>query len=432
MTPEELLQQLVRFDTTNPPGREAACVGFLRELLAGSGVEAELLALDPERPNLVARLRGRGEAPPLLLYGHVDVVPTAGQDWSADPFAAEVRDGFVWGRGSIDMKGGVAMLVSAFLRAAAAPEPPPGDLVLCVVADEEAGGVYGARFLAERHAERFAGIRHALGEFGGFSMTLAGHRFYPVMVAEKQACRVTATVRGPGGHGSIPMRGGAMARLGSMLTVLDAARLPVHVTPEVAAMIEAIAAALEPEMGTIARSLLDPGKTDGTLDLLGPTGRMFDALLHNTVNATIVRGGTKVNVIPGELEVELDGRILPGQSPDNLLRELGALLGPEVELRFDQFDPGPPSVDLSAFEMLAGVLRDADPEATPVPMVLTGVTDARFFSRLGIQTYGFLPMRFPADLDFLALVHAADERVPVGEVAWGTDRVAEAISRYRG
>ena len=431
MSPEELLQQLVRFDTTNPPGREAACIEFLREVLAEAGVTAELLALDPERPNLVARLPGRGEAPPLLLYGHVDVVPTAGQGWTSDPFAAEVRDGFIWGRGTIDMKGGVAMLVSAFLRAAAGP-PPPGDLVLCVVADEEAGGVFGARFLVEEHGDRFQGIRHALGEFGGFSMTLGGHRFYPVMVAEKQACRVTATVRGPGGHGSLPMRGGAMARLGSMLTVLDSARLPVHVTPPVQAMVEAIADALEPGLAGIARSLLDPEKTDATIDLLGVTGRMFDALLHNTVNATIVRGGTKVNVIPGEVEVEMDGRILPGQAPDDLLRELRALLGPDVELRVDQFDPGPEAVDLSAFETLAAVLRDADPGATPVPMVLTGVTDARFFSRLGIQTYGFLPMRFPDDLDFLALIHAADERVPVGEVEWGADRVAEAIARYRG
>lgn len=432
MTPEELLRQLVRFDTTNPPGAEAACVEFVRELLAGDGIESRLFALDPERPNLVARIPGRGEAPPLLLYGHVDVVPTAGQDWSVEPFAAEERDGFLWGRGTIDMKGGVAMLVSAFRRWAAAPAAPPGDLVLCVVADEEAGGVFGARFLTERHAEQFAGVRHALGEFGGFSMELAGTRFYPVMVAEKQSCRVTATLRGPGGHGSLPMRGGAMAHLGAMLTRLDQQRLPYRLTDPVLRMLEAIAGAVDESTARFVRALLDAGTADATLEMLGPVGRMFDALLHDTVNATIVRGGSKVNVIPSAIEVEMDGRILPGMGPDDLERELRDLLGPEVELRIDHFDPGPSEIDLGAFETLAGVLRDADPGAHPVPLVLTGVTDARFFCRLGIQTYGFLPMRFPAELDFLSLVHAADERVPVGEVEWGTDRIYEAIERYRG
>ncbi len=430
--PAEILSQLIRFDTTNPPGNEAACIGYVRELLQEAGVDAEIFALDPSRPNLLARVTGRGEAPALLLYGHVDVVPVGGQEWSLPPFAAEARDGYIWGRGAIDMKGGVAMLVSAFLRAAVSGEPPPGDLVLGLVADEEAGGVFGARFMVERHGDRFAGIKHALGEFGGFSMHLAGRRFYPVMVAEKQALRVIAKVRGPGGHGSLPTRGGAAARLGSMLTTLDSSRLPVHVTAEVRRMVEAIADNVDIDTGGVLWSLLKPVETDAALELLGPEGRMLDGLLHNTVNATVIRGGTRVNVIPSEIEVELDGRILPGQGPDDLMRELHALLGSDVELAYDQFDPGPPSVDLSAYEMLAGVLRDADPDAVPVPLVLTGVTDARFFSRLGIQTYGFLPMRFPAEVDFLALVHAADERIPAGEVAWGADRIHEAIQRYRG
>ena len=432
MRPEALLQQLLRFDTTNPPGREAACIGFLQELLAESGIRSELLARESERPNLLARLPGRGEAPPLLLYGHVDVVPNDGQRWSVEPFAGELRDGFIWGRGAIDMKGGVAMLVSAFLAAAAAQEPPPGDLLLCIVADEEAGGDAGARFLVERHPERFAGVRHALGEFGGFSLDLAGRRFYPVMVAEKQACRVLATVRGPGGHGSLPFRGGAMARLGRLLTTLDGARLPVHVTPPVRAMLEAIAATFEGDLRDLVLSLLDAERTDATLDLLGDYGRTFEPLLHNTVNATVVRGGSRVNVIPAAIEVEMDGRILPGQSPEGLLGELSERLGPEVELAHDQFDSGPESVDLSAFATLAAVLRDADPEGVPIPFVLPAVTDARFFSRLGIQTYGFLPMRFPPEVDFMTLVHAADERIPAGEVEWGTSLIAEAVRRYRG
>lgn len=431
MTPEALLQRLLRFDTTNPPGAERACVEFLRDHVRGPGVEAELLARDPARPNLLARVRGRGEAPPLLLYGHVDVVPTADQEWTVDPFGGVRRDGFVWGRGALDMKGGVAMLASAYRRVAEAG-PPPGDVLLCIVADEEAGGVAGARFLVEQHAPRFAGVRHALGEFGGFSMTLAGTRFYPVMVAEKQSLRVVATVRGPGGHAALPARGGAAARLGALLGALDGRRLPVHVTPPVRAMVEAIAAALDPALAAVARGLLDPATADATIDLLGAEGRSFEPLLHNTVNATIVRGGTRLNVIPGAFEVELDGRLLPGQRPADLLAELRDVVGPDVDLTFDQFDPGPSDADLSGFDTLAAVLREADPGGVPVPLVLTAVTDARFFSRLGIQTYGFLPMRFPPGFDFMSLVHAADERIPVGEVEWGTDRIVEAIGRYRG
>lgn len=432
MNAGELLRQLIRFDTTNPPGNEAACVEFIRELLAGEGVASDLLALDPARPNLVARIEGRGEAPPLLLYGHVDVVPTNDQTWTVDPFLGEERDGFVWGRGAIDMKGGVAMLVDAFRRWAASETKPPGDLMLCILADEEAGGLYGARFLAEQHARRFAGVSHAIGEFGGFTMQLAGRRFYPVMVAEKQSCRVTLTLRGPGGHGSVPVRGGAMARLGEALAALDQNRLPYHLTDPVLRMLEAIAAELDPGTAKLVKALLDAGTADQTLDLLGLSGRTFDALLHNTVSATIVRGGTTLNVIPSVVELEMDGRILPGMTPADLERELVSLLGAEIELAIDRYDPGPATVDLGAFPTLASVLRDADPEAATVPIVLTAVTDARFFSRLGIQTYGFLPMRFPADTDFLSLVHAADERIPAGEVEWGADRIYEAVERYRG
>ena len=433
-SPVELLRQLIRFDTTNPPGREAECIGYLREVLSTAGVEAQTFALDPGRPNLVARVGGRGEAPPLLLYGHVDVVPTADQAWTVEPFSAEERDGFVWGRGALDMKGAVAMFVSAFMRwaeRAAAGDPPPGDLVLCVVADEEAGGVFGARFMVEEHADQFQGVRHALGEFGGFSLELAGTRLYPVMVAEKQSCRVTAAVTGPGGHGSLPLRGGAMAALGAMLRTLDRRRLPVHVTEPVRLMVEAMASAVGGPRGAVLRAALNPLLADRVLAGLGPNGRTLEAVLHNTVNATVVRGGSKVNVIPGRVEVELDGRLLPGMAVRTFVEELRALVGPGVELTIDHFDPGPAGVDMAAFEGLAGVLRGADPAGRPVPYVLPAVTDARFFTRLGIQTYGFTPMRLPAGFDFASTIHAADERVPATEIAWGADRVFEAVARYR-
>ena len=429
--PVELLQQLLRFDTTNPPGDEAACLSYVQSLLTEAGIESRVLARDPHRPNLVARLAGRGSAPPLLLYGHVDVVTTEHQDWTHPPFAGDVADGYVWGRGTLDMKGGVAMLVAAFLRAKALDTSLPGDVLLALVSDEEAGGDYGAGYLTREHANLFAGVRYALGELGGFTSYLGTHRFYPIMVAEKQACLVRATVRGPGGHASLPLHGGATAKLARLLRRLDRHRLPVHVTPAVRQMIGAIAAALEPPSSMLFRQLLTPVLTDRALDLLGAQVAPFDPLLHNTAVATIVRGGEKNNVIPSEITVELDGRVLPGQTTDDLLRELGSLLGHDVDLELVHSDTYPaPEPDMRHFDMLAGILREADPGGEPIPLFLAAVTDARFFTRLGIQTYGFIPMKLPRDLNFTALLHAADERIPVEALAFGTDAVYQALLRF--
>ncbi|HXH96611.1 MAG TPA: M20/M25/M40 family metallo-hydrolase, partial [Gaiellaceae bacterium] len=240
----ELLQNLIRFDTTNPPGNEGGCVGYVQRLVEEAGVETRIVAADDARPNLLARVSGAGEAPPLLLYGHVDVVTTQGQRWTRPPFAGELVDGVVWGRGAIDMKGGVAMLVDAFLRAARGELKPRGDLILCVLSDEEAGGEAGAKFLVEEHPELLEGVRHALGEFGGARVKLVGQSFYPIQVAEKQLCSLLGRVRGPGGHGAIGVRGSAMGRLGRVLHRLDRGRLPVHVTPVTRAWIEAMADAL--------------------------------------------------------------------------------------------------------------------------------------------------------------------------------------------
>jgi acetylornithine deacetylase/succinyl-diaminopimelate desuccinylase-like protein len=426
-----LLQWLLRFNTTNPPGAEGPCIEYMRFVLAAAGIESTILALDPDRPNLIARIPGAGEAPPLLLYGHVDVVTTEGQDWTHPPFAGEIVDGYVWGRGALDMKGGIAMLLAAFLRAKAEEARLPGDVIFLALSDEEESGIYGARFITEEHRDLFDGVRYALGEFGGFSLTLGPRRFYPIMVAEKQGCHVRATVRGPGGHGSLPMRGGAMARLARLLHTLDRNRLPVHITPVVRAMIEAVAKTLPTVNGPLLRQLLNARLTDRVLDAMGERGKLFDPLLHNTVNATIVRGGEKGNVIPSEVTVDMDGRILPGYTQDELLRELRALVGSDVELEAVEYDISAPAApDMTLFETLGGILREADPDGIPIPYMMSGVTDGRFFARLGIQTYGFTPMRLPPDFAFTSLIHAADERVPVEAVGFGADAVYQALLRF--
>jgi acetylornithine deacetylase/succinyl-diaminopimelate desuccinylase-like protein len=425
----ELLQELIRFDTTNPPGNESACIEFVRAQLEEAGCETRIHAKDPARPNLVSRLSG-GSAPPLLLQGHVDVVTTAGQAWTYPPFEARLEDGYVWGRGALDMKAGVAMLVHAFLRAKREGVQLPGDLVLVVLSDEEAGGDLGARYLVEEQPELFAGMRYALGEFGGSSLDLGGKRFYPIQVAEKQICWLKATVRGPGGHGAMINRGGTVARLGKLLSDLDRKRLPVHVTPVVREFVELIAAELPRKEATVLRSLLKPRLTDVALRLLGERGASIEPMLRNTVNATIVRGGEKINVVPSEIELELDGRALPGFSPEQLIGEVQALIGDDVELEVVRHDPGPSAPDLGLFDTLAGVIRELDPEGIPVPLLQIGVTDGRFFSRAGVQTYGFLPMRLPEGFRFEKLIHAADERIPVEALEFGAEAVWRAVQRF--
>jgi len=428
--PVELLQNLIRIDTTNPPGNEAECIAYINELLKEASFGTAFFAKDKNRPNLIARLKGQGKAAPLMLYGHVDVVPTAKQAWTHPPFEAKIVDGFVWGRGALDMKGGIAMMLAAVLRAKAEGLTPSGDVVLVILSDEESGSEYGAKYLVENHPEQFAGIRYAIGEFGGFTLHVGTKRFYPIQIAGKQICWIKATIRGPGGHGALPMRGGAMAKLADLLHRLDKHRLPVHITQVTREMIEIIASNLSFPKGLIFRQLLNPFLTNSTLRLIGDISQSFDPLLHNNINATIVRGGEKINVIPSEITVELDGRLLPGFSSDDLLSELRQVIGEEVELEVLRHDPNPAEQDMGLFNTLAGVLQKADPEGIPMPLLLPASTDACVFLRLGIQTYGFTPMKLPAGFNFFETIHAADERIPVEAMDFGAKAIYELLKHY--
>jgi acetylornithine deacetylase/succinyl-diaminopimelate desuccinylase-like protein len=429
----ELLQDLIRFDTTNPPGNEGECIAYVQRLLTEAGVESHIVAKDSARPNLIARVPGAGQAPPLLLYGHVDVVQTVGQQWTRPPFSGDLVDGMVWGRGALDMKGGVAMLVDAFLRAARGELKPRGDLILAVLSDEENGGDFGARFLVDEHADLFDGVRHALGEFGGAAIHLGGKRFYPIQVAEKQICWLRGRVRGPGGHAALGVRGSAMAKLGKILQTLDRRSLPVHVTPVARLWLEGMADALPRPQALLLRSLLEPRLAEVTLRAARVEQlRLIERALRNTVSATIVHGGNKINVIPAEVELELDGRALPGFGPDELIREVHDLVGPDLELELIRHDPSPAEPDLSWIDGLGAIIRELDPTGVPVPMLQVGVTDGRFFSRLGIQTYGFLPLDLPAGFEFAKLIHAADERVPARALRFGAEAVGRAVERYAG
>jgi len=428
--PVEILQRLIQFDTTNPPGNTSDCVSYINGLLSDAGIESKILTKKPEYPTLYARIPGGGKAPPLLLYGHLDVVTTENQEWQQPPFEGKIVDSYVWGRGALDMKGGCAMMLSAFLRAKSERLELPGDVILVLVSDEETSGEFGAKFLVEEHTDLFEGVRYAIGEFGGFSMEIGNQRFYPIQVAEKQICWMRAVFQGLGGHGSMPVRGGAMAGMADFLKKIDKIQLPVHITPSARLMLEPIAQSLGGISGLLLGQLLNPTFTNIILKLLGERGHLFGALLHNTVSPTILHGSEKVNVIPSVVTVEMDGRLLPGYQPDDMVTELHDIVGEEVDIQVVQFDPGPAEPDMGLFDVLAGILKEADPEGIPVPLMMSGVTDGRFFSKLGIQTYGYLPMNLPDDFNFIRTVHAADERIPVEAVEFGTDAIYKALGRF--
>ena len=429
--PAELSQNLIRFNTTNPPGDEAACVNYIQQLLQEAGIESKIYARDPYRPNLVARLKGRGDAQPLLLQGHVDVVTTENQKWTHPPFEAKIVDGFIWGRGALDMKGAVAMMLSAFLRAKIENANLPGDVILTILSDEEAGGNFGAKYLVENHADLFKDVRYALGEFGGFNLQIGKQSFYPIMIAEKQICWLKIILRGPAGHGSMPIRGGAMAKLGRVLARLDQNLLPVHITPSARAMVQGIVEGSPLFNRMLLSQLLNPLFTDRILNLLGERGKLFVPLFRNTVNATLVRGGDKINVIPSEIMIELDGRMLPGFNPEDMIREVRDVIGDEGEIEMVRHDPGPAEPNMGLFDTLVRALREMDSTALPIPLLLVAVTDARFFSRLGIQTYGFTPMQLPPDMNFSQTIHAADERIPVEAVGFGAEAIFKVLRSFK-
>jgi acetylornithine deacetylase/succinyl-diaminopimelate desuccinylase-like protein len=427
ISPVELLQNLIRFNTTNPPGNEAECIVYINNLLTQAGIETNIVARIPERPNLITRLKGQGTAKPLLLYGHVDVQPTEGQRWRYPPFEGKIVDGYIWGRGALDMKGEVAMMLTALLRAKREGLTPAGDVVLAVLSDEERLGYYGAQYVVENYAPMFENVHYGIGEFGGFTFHMGGRKLYPIQIQEKQICIVKASISGQGGHPSYQLREDVMAQLGHALVKLAQYNAPVHITPTARQTIEGFASGLPFPTGFFLRRLLNPGLVDVVFRLLGKQGEAIHPLFRNIVNAWAISGKS----VPSEAEVQLLGFLLPGQTPADMVAELRPVLGERVELEVALFNPGPPEPDMGLFDTLADILQEADPDGKPVPLLVPFATDACFFGRLGIQTYGFTPMKLPRGLNLWELAHGADERIPVDAVQFGADMIYKLLQRYR-
>jgi len=428
-----LCQTLLRLDTTNPPGNERIAAELLARELADVGYKPELLEAVPGRTNMVVRHRGTGARPPLLITAHLDVVEADPTKWRRPPFSGAEFEGCLWGRGAIDMKNMAAMCTAIMKRLAATETRLPRDVIFAAVADEEAGCDLGSRFLVENHRS-LVEAEFAIGESGGFSLHLGDTTFYPVQVAEKGFCWIRGRITGEPGHGSMPRHDSVVTRLGEALAKLGSTQLPLHATSHVSDFLDTLRsrqpALIQPLVKLLARpqllariTRLVPGAS---------IARSFAALLANTAAATVVRAGSKTNVIPGVAEFEIDGRTLPGQTDDDLLRELRAVLGPDVELEI--IKSAPPivtePVESPVFAAIKRHVEAREPDAVVIPYLIPGFTDAKYFTRMGARWYGFSPVMIEkgSGIRFADMFHGHDERVPIAGLAWGVE-VLDAVIR---
>lgn len=423
---------LLRIDTTNPPGNEIVACRYLERILAAEGVKSEIIEPKPTRGNLLARLPGSGKGGPLLLTAHLDVVLAEPAKWLEPPFSAVEKDGYIWGRGAIDMKHMAIYNLATFLGLKRLGLRLARDVILCFVADEEAGCAEGMQYLCEMHPEKVR-ADYALNEVGGFTIHAGGKRLYPIQVAEKGFVWLKLTVRGDPGHGSMPHKRNAVARLARVVERLDKKLLPLHVSDVVAAFIAELAKASGFPASLILRGALNPLLSDLILQRVVPDeqAKVLRASLHNTVNPTGLIAGDKVNVIPSEATVVLDCRTLPGSTPESLLAELRELIGQEFDVQI--LRAGPPStapLDTPMYQKLVEVLERRDPGSKAVPYLTVGFTDSKWLEPLGVKAYGFSPLKLPSDLPFAAMFHGHNERLPVEGFRWGLRTHFEAVVEF--
>jgi len=409
----DLCRDLIRIDSTNPTSDERAAAEYVAEKLTDVGLDAQILESEPGRASVVARVEGTDRSRgALLVHGHLDVVPADATDWAVHPFSGEVQDGCVWGRGAVDMKDMDAMTLAVIRQRLREGRTPPRDIVLAFVADEEAGGSKGAGWLVRQHPELFDGCTEAISEVGGFSLTVNDNlRLYLIETAEKGMAWLRLTATGRAGHGSMVNDDNAVTALCEAVGRLGRHEFPVQMTKTVQTFLEQVSEALG-----ISLDMSDPGKA---VAQLGPIARMVGATLRNTANPTQLEAGYKLNVIPQTATAYVDGRFLPGFEAD-FERQLDEVLGAGVTREFVHRDIAlETDFDGALVDAMAAALKAEDAGARPVPYMLSGGTDAKSFSTLGMRCFGFSPLQLPPDLDFTAMFHGVDERVPVEALKFG-------------
>ena len=412
----QICQDLIRIPSVNfgeGKGDEKAVAEYVVASLAEVGITATIYESAPNRCNVIANIPGADTTRPgLVVHGHIDVVPANAEDWSVDPFAAEIRDGMIWGRGAVDMKNTDAMILAITRKWARTGYKPPRNIVLAFFADEEAGMTFGSRWMAAKHPEVFAGCSEAISEVGGFSVTMGdGKRLYFVEAAQKGIHWMRLTATGRAGHGSMMNDENALTALTEAVAKIGRFEWPQRYTSTVKTLFKKIAEA--------TGKSYDEKDLRPLLSEIGPTARMIGATLQNTANPTMLDAGYKANVIPGSATAVIDGRFLPGYE-DELNTTIRSIIGPDITIETISRDIAL-EVDFEGdlVEAMCDAILAFDPEGIPVPYLMSGGTDNKALSELGIVGYGFSPLKLPADLDFMALFHGVDERVPISGLEFG-------------
>lgn len=412
----QILQELIRIPSVNygeGKGDEEAVAKYVVSILAEVGIESELIESGPKRFNVVAHIAGQDSTRPgLVVHGHLDVVPATAADWSFDPFCGELKDGYILGRGAVDMKDADAMYLSIVRSWARTGYVPPRNILLVFFADEEAGSTFGSHWMVEHRPELFVGYSQAISEVGGFSVTITGgHRLYFIETAEKGIQWMEITARGAAGHGAQINGDNAVTKLSRVI-----ARIGSHVWPQ---RETATGAKFFGKIAELTGDKYDPANATDLLKHLGGAAKMMGATVQNTANPSMLSAGYKANVIPGSASAVVDGRFLPGFEHE-LEETIKQLVGEDAEIHVQVRDKAL-EVDFSGplVEAMCAAIVSQDPEGIPVPYLMFGGTDNKALSELGIVGYGFSPLRLPADLDFSALFHGVDERVPVEGLKFG-------------
>ncbi|MER5424225.1 M20/M25/M40 family metallo-hydrolase [Streptosporangium roseum] len=425
----ELCTELIRVDTSNygdgsGPGERAAAE-IVMARLAEVGAEATYVESAPGRGNVVTRIEGSDPSlPALLVHGHLDVVPANAADWTVDPFAGEIRDGYIWGRGAVDMKDMDAMMLAVLRQMVTEGRKPRRDVVFAWVADEEAGGEYGAKYLAAKHPELFDGVDHAISEVGGYSLEVdPSLRLYLIETAQKGLAWMRLVAGGTAGHGSMLNSDNAVTEVAKAVARLGSHEWPLKLTPTVRRFLSEVADAFGLPF--------DPEDPAPIIEAIGPLARFVGATLRHTTNPTMLAAGYKANVIPGQASAVVDGRFLPGFE-EEFLSTVDELLGPDVRREYITHDIAlETTFDGELVESMIAALKAEDPTARAVPYCMSGGTDNKtFFADLNIRGFGFVPLRLPAEMDFAAMFHGVDERVPVDALRFGTRVLDRLLTNY--
>lgn len=409
-------QEMIQIPSVNygeGKGDERLIAEYVARKLSEVGIDAELIESAPNRVNVVAKIAGSDiTRPGLVLHGHLDVVPADASDWSVDPFSGEIRDGFIWGRGAVDMKDMDAMLLASVRMWQRVGYQPPRNILLIFFADEEASGTYGSRWLVKNRPELFKGYTEAISEVGGFSVTITGdHRLYLIESAQKGIQWLKLSAKGTAGHGSFINTDNAVTKISNAVS-----RIGSYEWPQVPTKTNKL---LFKKIADLTGDTFDPANLRNLLKHLGSAAKMIGATLTNTANPTMLEAGYKANVIPQSASAVVDGRFLPGHESD-LVETITKLAGQEIDIEVITRDIAlEADFSGSLVEAMCNALAAEDSQAIPVPYLLSGGTDNKALSDLGIIGYGFSPLRLPTDLDFFSLFHGVDERVPIDGLKFG-------------